>query len=119
MTACIFITNVEVKSCHLEDEIGSSTTTPSNLEANIPLNDSVQLGLDAREGIPPLRPPSRGTRSVVWNHFTKFTNNDNIAKGKCKYCGIVYKCDSKLIGTINLKNHIPKCKMMPKNDGGR
>ena len=34
-------------------------------------------------------------RSSVWNHFTKFIDNNDKPRAKCNYCATNYSCDTK------------------------
>lgn len=52
-------------------------------------------------------------RSMVWDHFNKFTDTDGFVKSRCKYCDKVYASDSSLNGTSALNNHLKVCKKLP------
>ena len=65
---------------------------------------------------------SRGTkrkvmtkRSEVWNHFTKFINDEGGKKARCNYCSKEYFCDGKRNGTGSMKYHMNLCNQHPNN----
>ncbi|KAK4349468.1 hypothetical protein RND71_032223 [Anisodus tanguticus] len=47
-------------------------------------------------------------RSKVWNFFTKLPGGKKV---KCHFCRKDYACDSSLVGTTNLRNHLGRCKV--------
>lgn len=52
-------------------------------------------------------------RSAIWKDITKFKDTYGTMKGKCKYCGILYRCDSRQNGTNHLRYHAKRCKKKP------
>ncbi|KAG8633975.1 hypothetical protein MANES_17G003183v8 [Manihot esculenta] len=48
-------------------------------------------------------------RSVVWDHFAKFTDDTGTQKGKCNHCEKEFYCDPKKNGTSALRNHMSAC----------
>nr|KYP37109.1 Putative AC transposase [Cajanus cajan] len=57
---------------------------------------------------PPLSFDSRKNRSKVWDHFTKESNEDKIAK--CNYCDRLIKFES---GTSAMRAHLCRCQNNP------
>ena len=53
-------------------------------------------------------------RSSVWNHFTKFIDNNDKPRAKCNYCATDYSCDTKA-GTSTLWGHLTRCDSNPTN----
>ncbi|XP_031099749.1 zinc finger BED domain-containing protein DAYSLEEPER-like [Ipomoea triloba] len=54
------------------------------------------------------------TRSLVWDHFEKIKNNEDIViKAKCLYCLKMFACQSKKHGTSSMRNHILNCLKNP------
>lgn len=42
----------------------------------------------------------------MWNHFTKFVNDECENKARCNYCDREFYANSKLNGITSLKNHM-------------
>nr|KYP35175.1 hypothetical protein KK1_043806 [Cajanus cajan] len=57
---------------------------------------------------PPRSFDSRKNRSKVWDHFTKESNEDKIAK--CNYCDRLIKFES---GTSAMRAHLCRCQNNP------
>ena len=55
------------------------------------------------------------TRSEVWNHFTKFINDEGGKKARCNYCSKEYFCDGKGNRTGSMKYHMNLCNQNPNN----
>ena len=68
---------------------------------------------------PPNFSKKRKSRSDVWNHFIKETDQNGVVRAKCKHCGKPFSGSSK-DGTTHLKNHLSssKCKRSQKETGG-
>ena len=54
-------------------------------------------------------------RSLVWKHFSKFTDEKGFRKAKCNYCDKLYAADPKTCGTATMRNHMNSCKANPYN----
>jgi hypothetical protein len=52
-------------------------------------------------------------RSDVWDHFSKTKIANGEERAKCKYCGKLLRCDTKLNGTSSMKSHFKICKKNP------
>jgi len=52
-------------------------------------------------------------RSDVWEHFSKIKIDNGEERGKCKYCGKLFRSDTKLNGTSSMKSHLKICKKNP------
>ncbi|XP_074347010.1 zinc finger BED domain-containing protein RICESLEEPER 2-like [Apium graveolens] len=52
-------------------------------------------------------------RSMVWDHFDKFTNTDDTKKARCKYYGNEYCANSSSNDTSSLNAHLKVCKQLP------
>ncbi|XP_074568451.1 zinc finger BED domain-containing protein RICESLEEPER 2-like [Curcuma longa] len=50
------------------------------------------------------------SRSEVWDHFTKFTDDDKDLKVKCKYCDKEFFYDPYKNATTSLRSHMSSCK---------
>jgi len=49
-------------------------------------------------------------RALIWQHFTEVKGTEESgAEAACNYCGTVYKADSRINGTSNMKAHLSKC----------
>lgn len=55
-------------------------------------------------------------RSEVWDHFTKFTDEDGDLKAKCNYCPKTFPCASKKYDTSTHRGHMVSCIHNPKNN---
>ena len=53
-------------------------------------------------------------RSSVWNHFTKFIDNNDKPRAKCNYCATDYSADTKA-GNSTLRGHLNRCDSNPTN----
>ena len=54
------------------------------------------------------------SRSDIWDHFTKFANDEGQIKEKCNYFSREFNCDPKKeYGTTALRNHMRTCKKHP------
>ncbi|XP_077223462.1 zinc finger BED domain-containing protein RICESLEEPER 2-like [Tasmannia lanceolata] len=54
-------------------------------------------------------------RSDVWEHYTKFVNEEGEQKARCRYCEKEFHSDPRRNGTSALKTHIASCKKFPPN----
>lgn len=54
-------------------------------------------------------------RSDVWNHFTKFSDENGKPRAQCKYCPSHYSCDPKTCGTSSMRQHVLRCLGNPFN----
>lgn len=63
------------------------------------------------------KPKRKATRerADIWIHFSKFTTNEGERKCKCIYCGQIYKCDPKTLGTSTYRGHLSRCTKYPYN----
>ena len=52
-------------------------------------------------------------RSIVWDHFTKFVDQNGEAKARCNYCDKVFAAHPMKNGTTTLRGHIAICKKHP------
>ena len=48
-------------------------------------------------------------KSLAWDHFDKFIDEEGKTKVRCRYCSKEYMADSKDYKTSNLKSHTPIC----------
>ena len=53
--------------------------------------------------------------SEMWNHYENIGLVDEVEKCKCKGCGRLYTCNSDN-ETTNLRRHVQKCHLIPKNN---
>ena len=90
------------------DKFGSSLTSPEALSQPnpSPLNIGSSRGMKRK---------AMATRLEVWNHFTKFINNEGGKKARCNYCRKEYFCDGKRNGTGSMKYHMNLCNQNPNN----
>jgi hypothetical protein len=52
-------------------------------------------------------------RSDVWEHFSKVRTEGGEDRAKCRYCGKLFRCDTRTNGTSFLKGHLKVCKKNP------
>ena len=74
---------------------------------------------DAATARPTMKPPSpphmisfsnpNKRKSLAWDHFDKFIDEEGKTKVRCRYCSKEYMADSKDYKTSNLKSHTPIC----------
>jgi hypothetical protein len=52
-------------------------------------------------------------RSDVWEHFSKVRTEGGEDRAKCRYCGKLFRYDTRTNGTSSLKGHLKVCKKNP------
>jgi hypothetical protein len=72
--------------------------------------DEQQKQLDADAEIETKKRKTMVPRSDAWNHFIKVKLQSGEEKAKCKYCGGLYACVSKINGTPSLNASLKICR---------
>ncbi|XP_022743828.1 zinc finger BED domain-containing protein RICESLEEPER 2-like [Durio zibethinus] len=101
-------------SNEVNDMILDSTTNQTQLASQFPAYDEVTKSATANSKV--MRQASK-TWSEVWDHFTKFVNEEGNRKARCNYCDREFFADPKKNGTTTLKNHMNSCKKVPRVSG--
>ena len=74
---------------------------------------------DAATARPTMKPPHpphmisfsnpNKRKSLAWDHFDKFIDEEGKTKARCRYCSKEYMADRKVYRKSNLKSHTPIC----------
>ncbi|XP_077222135.1 zinc finger BED domain-containing protein RICESLEEPER 2-like [Tasmannia lanceolata] len=84
---------------------GASTPNVSDQSSN-PIESSQMIATS-------LKRKSMKPRSDVWDHYTKFVDEEGEHKSRCGYCEKEFHSDPRRNGTSALKTHISSCKKSP------
>lgn len=76
-------------------------------------DDSNAINLRSASSKPVKQTRKYKPRSDVWNHFTRYIDEDGKEMASCNYCIAKYACESKGSGTSNMKLHVPKYEVNP------